>query len=74
MQLHCVSDWQESGCLILVDLDNMEAASTAFVLLGLIQKKVMAGINASVPQVLQSLACFRSFPSFLSKEREQSAR
>ncbi len=47
---------QESGCLILVDLDNMEAASTAFVLLGLIRKKVMAGVQGSIPHVLMKLS------------------
>ncbi|CAE7337311.1 RPS6 [Symbiodinium natans] len=36
---------------ILVDLDNMEAAATAFVLLGLVRKKVMAS-GGAVPHVL----------------------
>lgn len=41
--------------MILVDLDNMEAASTAFVLLRLIRKKVIAGIQGSIPHVLMKL-------------------
>lgn len=57
---------EESGCLILVDLDNMEAASTAFVLLGLIRKKVMAGVQGSVPHVLMKLS-----KEFEEEEREQ---
>ena len=52
-------DPEESGCLILVDLDNMEASASAFVLLGLIQKKVIAGVQGSVPHVLMKLGnCF----------------
>lgn len=34
----------------------MEAASTAFVLLGLIRKKVVAGVQGSIPHVLMKLS------------------
>ena len=43
---------EDAGCVIAADLDNMEAAATAFVLLGLIRKKVMTGVAGSVPTVL----------------------
>ncbi|CAJ1362423.1 unnamed protein product, partial [Effrenium voratum] len=40
-------------CLILADLDNMEAAATAYVLLGLIVQKLMGGQKNNMPAVLQ---------------------
>ena len=48
--------------MIISDLDNMEAAATAYVLLGLIVPKLMGGQKNNMPAVLQKVGgglCFR---------------
>lgn len=41
--------------MIISDLDNMEAAATAYVLLGLIVPKLMGGQKNNMPAVLQKV-------------------
>ena len=40
-------------CIILSDLDNMEAAATAYVLLALVVPKLVGGQKNNMPAVLQ---------------------
>lgn len=44
---------QSPDCLIISDLDNMEAAATAYILLGLVVSKLMGGQKHNQPTVLQ---------------------
>eukprot|EP00439_Symbiodinium_sp_Y106_P032155 s4992_g3.t2 len=49
-----ISDQKDHpDCLILADLENMEAAATAYILLALIVPKLMGASSNSMPQVLQ---------------------
>ncbi|CAK9101557.1 40S ribosomal protein S6 [Durusdinium trenchii] len=49
-----IADTRESpDCIIVSDLDNMEAAATAYVLLGLIVPKLVGGQKNNMPAVLQ---------------------
>jgi len=44
---------ESPDCIILSDLDNMEAAATAYVLLGLVVPKLVGGERNNMPAVLQ---------------------
>jgi len=44
---------ENPDCIIVSDLDNMEAAATAYILLGLVVTKLMGGTKNNMPTVLQ---------------------
>ena len=61
MSTRTVGDHRENpDCIIVSDLDNMEAAATAYVLLALIVPKLVGGQRNNMPAVLQK---DRSVPS-----------